>query len=119
MLRSITICLFFFFATAITFGQEKVQKKYNQETNLIEATYFHENGQVSQEGTFNADGKLHGEWTSYDAEGNKLAFGSYENGIKTGTWYFWTEDSLREVEFSNNQIASVNEEKKSSGVVKH
>ncbi len=101
------------------YGQEKAEKKYNPETNLIEATYFHDNGMVSQEGTFNKAGKLHGEWISYNGQGQKIAVGSYENGIKTGKWYFWADDTLKEVEFSNNQIANVTEARNSSGIVNH
>ncbi len=105
--------------SAGAYAQERVTKKYNAETNLIEATYFHENGNVSQEGTFNTAGKLHGEWTSYDAEGVKIAVGSYENGRKTGKWYFWADDTLKEVEFNDNQIASITEAKNATGIVNH
>ena len=104
--------------TSLGFAQERVERKYNKETNLVEATYFYENGLVSQEGTFNTKGKLHGEWTSYDEAGKKTAMGTYENGVRTGTWYFWSDDILKEVEFNNNQIASVTEAKNASGIVK-
>ena len=105
------------FATSVAFGQSKMDQKLNKETNLIEVTYYHDNGMISQEGTFNLDGKLHGEWTSYDDKGHKIALGSYENGMKTGTWYFWSGDSKKEVEYSNNAIASVDGVKKSKGLV--
>ena len=105
------------FATSVAFGQSKKDQKLNKETNLIEVTYYHDNGIISQEGTFNLDGKLHGEWTSYDDQGHKIALGSYENGMKTGTWYFWSGDSKKEVEYSKNAIASVDGVKKSKGLV--
>ncbi len=101
------------------YGQERVEKVFNEETNLIEATYYSDNGLISQEGTFNIAGMLHGEWTSYNAKGEKIAVGSYNNGTKTGKWYFWSDDVLKEVEFSNNQIASINESANTTGIVKN
>jgi antitoxin component YwqK of YwqJK toxin-antitoxin module len=103
---------------SIGYSQEKVEQKYNKETNLVEATYYYDNGNISQEGTFNTKGKLHGEWTSYNEEGKKIAMGTYENGVRTGTWYFWADGTLKEVEFNDNQIASITEQKNTSGIVK-
>jgi antitoxin component YwqK of YwqJK toxin-antitoxin module len=72
----------------------------------VKTTYYFENGKIQQEG-FYKDGKLDGVWTSYDSSGNKLAVGSYENGSKTGKWFFWYGNSLSEVDYSNNSIALV------------
>lgn len=77
--------------------------------DLYEATYYHENGAVAQQGFFDADGKLHGVWKSYDAEGNKVAVGTYENGKKTGKWLFWSEAKLTEVDYKDFKIQKVNE----------
>lgn len=74
--------------------------------NLVKATYFHENGNIQQQGFFK-DGKLQGEWTSYDISGNKTAIGVYDKGEKAGKWFFWNNAVLSEVDYSNNQIASV------------
>ena len=117
MVRSVLLAVILLI-TSLGFAQERVERKFNKETNLVEATYFYENGMISQEGTFNTKGKLHGEWTSYDEAGNKTALGTYENGVRTGTWYFWADNILKEVEFNNNQIASVTEARSSSGIVK-
>ena len=76
----------------------------------IKATYFYENGQVQQEGYFE-NGKLEGIWVSYNESGDKIASGEYVAGVKTGKWFFWSQNadknSLCEVDFSNNQIAKV------------
>lgn len=117
MFRTVVIAIALLTAT-LGYSQGKVEKKFNKETNLVEATYFHDNGMVSQEGTFNIKGKLHGEWASYNREGQKISMGTYVNGVRTGTWYFWANDTLKEVEFSDNQIASVTEQKNTSGIVK-
>ena len=93
-----------------TQAQEK-EVKVNEETGLIEAVYFHDNGVVSQKGTFNISRQLHGEWISFNETGEKIAQGNYLNGMKTGTWYFWFEDSVRVVEYDQNIIAEVNVKK--------
>lgn len=93
--------------TAIGYSQKEKEIKLNKETNLIEATYYHDNGKISQQGTFDLAGKLHGEWVSFNEEGQKVSMGSYENGVKTGKWFFWDNDVMKEVEFNNNAIASV------------
>lgn len=78
----------------------------------LKATYFYENGQVQQEGFFE-NGKLEGTWLSYDEQGNKTSSGEYSKGVKTGKWFFWSQNddnvftTLSEVDFSNNRIASV------------
>lgn len=83
----------------------------------IKATYFYENGQISQEGFF-VKGKLEGRWVSYDENGNKTALGEYKNGKKVGKWFFWSEISekgftdLTEVDYSENRVASVKNWKK-------
>lgn len=105
--------------TTITFAQQKEDKiGINEETDLIEAVYYHENGKVSQVGTFNLDGKLHGEWVSFSAEGDKISKGSYINGRKVGKWTFWTGDDTKEIKYKNNAIASVDGVKK-EGLVKN
>jgi antitoxin component YwqK of YwqJK toxin-antitoxin module len=78
---------------------------------IVKATYFYENGQVFQEGTFK-DGKLHGEWITYDEKGNKTAIAQFDKGQKTGKWFFWNKNSLNEVDYSNNKIAVIKNWKK-------
>jgi len=73
---------------------------------MVKATYFHENGEIAQVG-YLKDGKLHGEWLMYDDEGKKLASGRYANGKKTGKWFFWKDDILKEVDFAENRIVNV------------
>jgi hypothetical protein len=104
------------FVTILAYGQENKVQKLNKETNLIEVTDYHDNGMISQEGTFNLKGQLHGEWISYDALGNKISQGSYENGYKSGKWFFWSNNTMKEVEYNKNEIASINGVKNSSRV---
>ena len=111
----ITLALILVSMTA--FAQKERDVKLNKETNLVEATYYHENGEVSQEGTFDLKGKLHGEWTSYNEKGDIVSIGSYVNGAKTGKWKFLADNVLKEVAYDNNAIQSVVEAKNTSGIV--
>lgn len=81
----------------------------DEETNIIEATYYHENGAISQKGTFNQEGNLDGEWSSFDKKGKKIASAMYKNGNKVGKWYFLANNTLKEINYNNNVIASVSE----------
>ncbi len=101
--------------TGYGFAQDKKVQTENQ-GDLIKATYFYDNGAIEQEGTYNQDGKLHGEWISYDLDGKKLALGNYENGKKVGKWFFWQGEVLKEVDYQNSKITSVNEWKSSTSV---
>ena len=95
--------------SASLFAQVDTNVKVEQKGDLTEATYYYDNGEIQQQGTFNEEGELHGEWVSYDVDGNKLAVGKYHNGEKVGKWFFWTDESLTEVDYIDSKIASVNE----------
>lgn len=93
----------------LTNAQEKVKNDYVKEGNLIKATLYHSNGEVSQKGFYTEQGKLQGDWTSFDQEGNKTAEAHYENGEKTGKWFFWQDNNiLKEVDYNNSKIAAIN-----------
>ncbi len=117
-MKNIIVLLTVVFAMSFSYGQQENKLGLNEETELIEATYFHDNGIVSQVGTFNLDGKLHGEWTSFNKEGEKISEGRYVNGRKVGKWTFWAGNETKEVRYSNNEIASVDGVKK-DGLVKN
>lgn len=112
VMKNIILLLTVLLATTYTYAQQENKIGLNEETELIEATYFHDNGIVSQVGTFNLDGKLHGEWISFNEEGQKISEGHYINGRKVGKWTFWSGDDMKEVRYSNNAIASVDGVKK-------
>jgi antitoxin component YwqK of YwqJK toxin-antitoxin module len=110
MMKNAFLLMMLSFIVSIAQAQSKKEVKLNADTNLYEATYFHDNGSVSQKGSFDLAGKLHGEWVSYDEAGAPLSKGTYKNGIRTGKWFFYSEDGVKEVEFKNNIVASVNGE---------
>ncbi|MFP2997029.1 nicotinic acid mononucleotide adenyltransferase [Spongiivirga sp. MCCC 1A20706] len=94
-------------SVTFSFAQEKKTLTLNKETNLIEAKLYHDNGVMSQEGTYNLAGKLEGAWTSYNEFGKKTAVGEYTNGVKTGKWFFWSDNTLKEVDYTDNRIVNV------------
>ena len=105
-------------ALAFSFGAnaQQVEPNLEKEGNKVKATYFHANGEVSQQGYF-VNQKLDGEWKMFNEKGDKIAVGNYDNGVKTGTWLFWEDDIKKEVDFDNNKIASVTNSKTKEPVV--
>ena len=89
---------------------------FEKQGELIKGTFYYEDGNIKQEGTYK-DGRLHGEWISYNKDGEKTAIANYENGQKDGKWFFWTEDKLTEVDYKDSVIASVNSWKSESSLV--
>lgn len=86
----------------------------------IRATYFFENGNIQQQGFFE-NGKLEGVWVAFDEQGNKISMGEYNKGVKTGKWFFWTQENqgvvsnnLLEVDYSQNKIAEIKNWKQNS-----
>lgn len=92
---------------SVSFMQaQDVKPKYEVEGDLVKATYFYKDGTIKEQGFFK-DKKLTGTWTSFDKKGNKVTIGHYEAGKKVGKWFMWKEDGLKEIDFKDNAIASV------------
>ena len=106
------IFLAIFFIAALGYAQEN-EPTYERVGDLVKATYYHQDGAVSVQGFFK-DKKLSGEWTSFDKEGNKTQKGQYKEGKKIGKWFLWDKESLKEINYTNNTIASVQEWKSES-----
>lgn len=96
------------FVGVLAMAQDVKPQFDKQEDGTIKATYFYSNGEVAQVGTFNKDNERHGEWISYNLEGQKTAQAEYQNGEKAGKWFFWNNEQLTEVDYSNNAIVAVN-----------
>ena len=91
------------------FAQNKDNVELKKQGDLTVATYFYEDGSVQQQGAFNEKGELHGIWTSFDLNGDKLTSANYDNGKKVGKWVYWIDNSVKEVNYKDNVIVSVNE----------
>jgi antitoxin component YwqK of YwqJK toxin-antitoxin module len=103
MKNIITICMLSI--AAIGYTQEK-QPTFKAEGDLVKATYYYDDGSVKTEGYFK-DKKITGEWTRFDKDGNKTELAFYNSGKKVGKWFIWSKDSLKEINYENNSIASV------------
>lgn len=97
-----TLALF----TTVAFAQKEKKVEFNKETNLIEVVYYHDNGEVSQTGSFNLEGKLEGNWISFNKEGEKLVSAFYDNGQKVGKWIHWIDGTQKVVNYTDN-VASL------------
>lgn len=106
-MKTLVLLLVIAFASNMMTAQEADRKELVKKGNAIEAVIYHDNGMIAQQGSYNSDGKPHGTWTSYDTAGNKTATAQYHNGSKTGTWYFYTDEELKEVSYQDNRIAKV------------
>ncbi len=73
--------------------------------DLIEATYFFEDGTVNETGFFEND-KLTGKWKTYNSNSELLAIGFFKESKKTGTWSFYQNgEVVQEVSYSDVQMA--------------
>lgn len=106
MKKILLIAVVIVFSTQ-AFAQAESKKELIKKGDVIEATLFHDNGVVSQEGQYTLDGKLQGKWISYDVNGNKTAIANYNSGEKVGVWYFYQGDVLQEVNYNHNKISKV------------
>ena len=91
---------------AFTAMQAQVEPKYEKAGDLVKVTYFYKDGKIKEQGFFK-DKKLEGTWVTFDNKGNKTAIAHYESGKKVGKWFMWHQDGLKEVDFKDNTIASV------------
>ncbi len=94
---------------SFTYAQNNTEPKLEKDGDITFVTYYYDNGNVQQKGAFDVNKKLHGQWISYDINGEKTAQGSYKNGKKVGKWFFWSGDNLREVDYVDSKIVNVNE----------
>ena len=97
------ICLFLFTTIALNAQENESRRELVQEGELVKFAEYHANGNISQTGYF-LDGKNHGDWVSYDLQGNKISEGSFAEGKKVNRWLFWNGDSLIEVDYKDNKI---------------
>ena len=102
------ITLIFALIFSVVINAQDIKPVFEQDGEMLKATYFYDNGVVSQEGHF-LNGKLHGEWKMFGEDGKKIAMGEYTEGKKTGKWFFWDAKKLKEVDFVDSKIANVTE----------
>ncbi len=116
-MKNVVALMVFLVMGVSLYAQENNEKaKFEKKGDLVEATYYYENGNVSQEGFFK-DSKPTGVWKAYDREGNKITQAYYINGIKDGRWFFWKDNELTEVEYDYNKIIRVSDYQKTESFI--
>ncbi len=100
------LAIAFLLSFSLVNAQEK-EPTFEAAGDKVKATYYYADGSVEKQGFFK-DKKLTGEWTQFDKKGNKVAVGFYKEGKKVGTWFHWNKNILRQVNYENNAVASVN-----------
>lgn len=79
--------------------------KYNLGKKVYKKSYFN-NGQLLLESFFDEDGKEHGEYTFYSANGTVEIQGQYLHGKKDGLWkeFYYTGELKSETLYRNDSI---------------
>ena len=99
-----SLCILIFALSLSVNAQGNIKTEFvNSGNNLVKVISYHEDGSIAQTG-YLKDNKLHGEWASFDMDGNKLALGTYKMGKKNGKWFFWSNADLTEVDFEDNVV---------------
>ncbi|EMY81298.1 hypothetical protein ES731_13585 [Psychroflexus gondwanensis] len=101
-----TLVMVFLMSFTLFAQTDKNLVKTEKVGDLQKVTMFYESGELHQVGYIKND-KLHGEWESFDREGNNLAKANYENGNKVGQWMFWNDGKLSIVDYNENRIVQV------------
>ena len=85
---------------------QEVKPLYEKVGDLVKVTNFYDNGEIREQGFFK-DKVITGTWTTFDSNGEKNTIAKYENGKKVGKWFMWSKDGLKEINYNNNVITSV------------
>jgi antitoxin component YwqK of YwqJK toxin-antitoxin module len=109
----LVLCLMIgFLSTAQQQSNKVVQET---EGDLIKVSFFHPNGELAQQG-YLKNNKLHGKWVQFSEEGEQLCLANYKMGKREGTWLFWTNGNLTQVDFANNKILNQVSWKSQTGI---
>jgi len=92
---------------SITYAQNTKLPKTEKKGDLTEVTIYYNNGEVMQHGSYNAAGKLQGQWNSYNEDGSKKCIAFYDYDVKVGTWIYWDKGFKTNVVYDNNKIIRI------------
>lgn len=80
-------------------GRKKSEIEVKEGKANGKATYFYDNGNVMETGTF-ANGEKNGEWLRWDEAGKKIAQAFYVSGKKDGLWIVWDSKGTKRYEMN-------------------
>ena len=115
-MRNLVLMGAMLFVIVLTAQDKKVKPRFEKEGDVIKATYYHDNGKIAQTGYYK-NNKLHGQWKSYDQNGNRIAIAQYLEGKKNGKWFFWNGEILSEVDYDQNKMIAVTRRNNAHSVV--
>lgn len=105
--------LFFSFAFLLfclfSYSQNTKLPKNTKKGSLQEIILYYDNGNVMQHGFYTKDGKLHGSWESYNMDGTRRCYATYNYGVKVGIWTYWKKDKTTKIEYNNNKVINIEE----------
>ena len=103
------LCLIgFILLSSTSFSQNTNLLKTETKGDLTEVTLYYDNGEIMQHGAYSKIGKLQGEWESYNNDGTRKCIAFYDDGVKVGTWTYWSNGIKTKVTYENNKIISIN-----------
>ncbi len=102
------------FVGSLIFAQEN-NPLFEKDGDKVKVTYFYKNGNIKQQG-FYKDKLLTGTWATYDENGNKKVVAQYKEGKKVGKWLIWNNGELKEVNYEQNTVASVQTRKEDTNI---
>ena len=105
-MKNISIIVLILLFSCGSFAQNVNEPTYEKQGDLVAVTTYYEDGSIKEQG-FYKNKKLHGEWNMFNQEGVKITKANYTNGEKSGTWVFLKDGLVTEVNYEDNQIASV------------
>ena len=75
----------------------------------VEEVFFHPNGAVSREESYNKEGKAHGEWKLYYPNGAKRATFYFKEGVREGKYTTYFENGKVNItgEYKNDKQTGV------------
>lgn len=109
----------FIFSSLLLTAQNAVASEapkplYEIEDGLVKVTNYYESGEIKEQGFYDADKKLTGEWIQFDKTGKKTVIANYYKGVKVGKWLVWQGDKLLQLDYEQSRIANVSEWKDNS-----
>lgn len=108
-MKNLLVALMFIFFIPTLYSQNTNLPKTEAKGDLQEVTLYYENGAIMQHGFYTKDGKLHASWESYNLDGSRKCYATYNKGVKVGTWIYWTDTKITKIEYDNNKIVKIEE----------
>ena len=99
------VLMFAFLFSAALCAQDN-KPIFEKAGDMVKATYYHDNGMVAQQGYF-LNEELHEEWNMFNDKGQLIAKGNYQMGKRTGKWFFYNQEGVKEVDYKDNKIVNV------------